>query len=380
MSKLLGVVLGLTMASLVGAGTLAAALAQRDGEPSPQEARQAQKTAVPPQPRAVPGEANLRAKAIQGAVQFLKRQQQDDGSWPEIDQRTPGGMTGFVTLALLEAGEPAEDDSMARALAILEKKTVEDLGKTYSVALQTMVFAQANPARYRQRLEENVRWLEAAQITAGDRVEWPGSWTYDPMKANQGDSSNTYFAILGLHAASEAGIAVNPETWKLARSYWEACQSKGPTDEGGWGYYPNNLQSVSGNLTCEGIASLAMCDRALGRMQVEDPENSKKATDQQIAAGLNWLENHFRIDANPGNLRMNELWRYSYLWSLKRMGRLLDLREIDGHDLYAEGVQELLATRQWDHIEGCWKGMGPETNPLVATSFALMFLADKVAR
>ena len=197
------------------------------------------------------------------------------------------------------------------------------------------------------------------------------------MKANQGDSSNTYFAILGLHAASEAGIAVNSETWKLARSYWEVCQSKGPTDEGGWGYYPNNRQAASGNLTCEGIASLAMCDRALGRAEGEEKERSTEVDDQPIAAGLNWLKHHFRINANPGNLRMNELWRYSYLWSLKRMGRLLDVREIDGHDWYAEGVQELLATRQRDLIEGCWKGMGPETNPLVATSFALMFLADR---
>ena len=104
-------------------------------------------------------------------------------SWSDADARVGEGTTALVTLALLTAGEPLDDPQIARALNYLEQFTAHELGQTYSVALQTMVFATADPERYRVQLADNVEWLERAQIKPGDRVDWPGSWTYDERRA-----------------------------------------------------------------------------------------------------------------------------------------------------------------------------------------------------
>ena len=103
-----------------------------------------------------------------------------------------------------------------------------------------MVFAAAEPERDQLRIAANVEWLERAQIRPGDAVFWPGSWSYsDSKRAKPGDNSNTQYALLGLHAASEAGVPVKPEVWALARAYWEHCQK----NDGSWAYTPDSPAS-----------------------------------------------------------------------------------------------------------------------------------------
>src|SRR5438132_7246649 len=100
-----------------------------------------------------------------------------------------------------------------------------------------MVFAAAEPERDLLRIAANVDWLEQSQIKAGDPVPWPGSWSYSGSKrARQGDNSNTQYALLGLHAASEAGVPVKPAVWTLARAYWERFQKI----DGSWAYTPDS--------------------------------------------------------------------------------------------------------------------------------------------
>src|ERR1051326_2557595 len=53
--------------------------------------------------------------AIHNAVRALKRAQGPDGLWPE--RFRAGGETSLATLALLTAGEPADSESLRRALA-----------------------------------------------------------------------------------------------------------------------------------------------------------------------------------------------------------------------------------------------------------------------
>jgi hypothetical protein len=59
---------------------------------------------------------------------------------------------------------------------------------------------------------------------------------------------------------------------------------------------------------------------------------------------------------------------------LERVGRLSGRRFIGEHDWYREGAE--LLVREQDKFLGYWRGTGTvETNPLVGTSFALLFLA-----
>jgi len=80
-------------------------------------------------------------QAIQRGADFLLSQQRADGSWPDMIGQ-PGGVTALCTLALLNAGVEPDRDPMRAALNCLRKIEPE---RTYVVALQTMVFARAEP-------------------------------------------------------------------------------------------------------------------------------------------------------------------------------------------------------------------------------------------
>ena len=80
-----------------------------------------------------------------------------------------------------------------------------------------MVFAAAEPDTDRTRIVANVDWLERPR-SSPRREFWPGTWTYSDAAGQAGDNSNTQYALLGLNAASEAGVAVKPEVWAAVAS------------------------------------------------------------------------------------------------------------------------------------------------------------------
>ena len=162
-------------------------------------------------------------RAIRDGIRYLKQEQKPDGSWEDISQQAKTGTTSLITLALLTAGEKTDSPCIRKALAHLRRFRPEDLRSTYAIGLQTMVFQLAEPERDQLRIAANAAWLEAAQIKPGQRGA-VGSWTYTEV-AQGGDNSNTQYALLGLNAASEAGVPVRPEVWSLARAYWERTRA-----------------------------------------------------------------------------------------------------------------------------------------------------------
>jgi hypothetical protein len=349
-------------------------------------------------------------QAIHDGVRFLKQRQRADGSWPDADSESHTGTTSLVTLALLSAGEPASAPQIVHALEFLRNFGPEQLKSTYAVALQTMVFAAAEPDRDQLKIAANVRWLQDAQIKPGDRVNWPGSWTYSAFKTRNGDNSNTQHALVALKAASEAGVKVKPEVWALARGYWAQYQHQ----DGGWGYTPASAMPASASMTCAGISSLIITrssssistrapnpivnkpkkvkgkkvqapkDQApkiqggevqtwesLDRDQIRDC--GKRSPDVNVQGGLDWIASRFRVSENTP---IGQQWRYYYLCGLERVGRLTGLRFFGSHDWYREGADKLVHDQ--DKLQGFWQGAGPtegqEPVGLITTSFALIFL------
>jgi hypothetical protein len=317
-------------------------------------------------------------QAIKDGIRFLKSQQNADGAWEDFDHRAQGGTTALAALALLTAGVPATDPSVARALDFLNRFDAATLGKTYTVALQTMVFAQADPVKYKVQITRNVFWLERAQIKPNERVPWPGSWTYDDGKGSQGDNSNTQYALLGLQAASEVGIPVKPEVWTLSRQYWEMAQRRGGFDSGSWGYYPRDQQPAGGSMTCAGIGSLIIS----GLRRFEGQETlindqvrncGRGGTNPDLQRAIDWLAANFRVSENPGK---QQQWKYYFLYGLERAGRLSGLRYFGDHDWYFEGAEHLIHDPNRDPLTGKWTGtMSAEQDPVITTSFVLLFLA-----
>jgi len=312
-------------------------------------------------------------RAIRGGVRYLLRSQRTEGNWIETDEDARTGTTSLVTLALLTAGEPADSPQIVKALDYLRQSGPDQLDSVYSVSLQTMVFAAANPKADIVRIQANVAWLEEAQIKPGDHAPWPGSWSYKASKTRHGDNSNSQYALLALNAASEVGVKVKDEVWTLARDYWQRYQQR----DGSWGYTPEAPNPTTASMTCAGISSLVISglkrfrglERLVGDHDVEDC--GKGASDPSLEAGIRWLSTHFQVDKN---FNAGSQWKYYYLYGLERTGRLSGVRFFGEHDWYREGAEELVHNQ--DKLEGFWRGMQVERNPTITTSFALLFLAS----
>src|SRR3954447_19807864 len=80
-------------------------------------------------------------RAIREGVRFLKQEQRADGSWLDVHGDSRTGTTSLVTLALLTAGEPHDSPVVKSAVDYLRHSGPDQLGSTYAIALQTMVFA-----------------------------------------------------------------------------------------------------------------------------------------------------------------------------------------------------------------------------------------------
>jgi hypothetical protein len=147
--------------------------------------------------------------SIDRGVTYLRRQQFPDGSWQEVTPIMVGGVTSLCTLALLNAGVSKDDPQIQAALGILRQVPPN---ANYPTALQTMVFALAEPEKDAMLIRRNVRWIEEQQKRdPGHR----GMWGY-PI--GNGDNSNSQFAILALYEAQRSGITVNPQTLRSALS------------------------------------------------------------------------------------------------------------------------------------------------------------------
>jgi hypothetical protein len=310
-------------------------------------------------------------KAIREGIRFLKDRQRADGSWAEVDAQTQIGTSCLATLALLTGGERPDSPKIQRSLDYLSKFGPDQLNSTYGIALQTMAFAAADPPRFRPHIAANVDWLEHAQYKVGDRLPWPGSWTYFSQKIHPGDNSNTQYALLGLNAAQEAGVSVKPQTFALSRIYFEESQNR----DGGWGYTPRHKQSTA-SMTCAGISSLIITGarRYQGLEYLEGTairDCGKGGFNVNLLRGIDWMAKSDHIDVKQ-NFGHGQQYKNYYLYALERAGRLTGVRFFGQHDWYRLGAEEFVRTQ--NKLTGFWRGTAQE-NDVVATSFALLFLA-----
>lgn len=298
------------------------------------------------------------SRAIDRGITYLRKSQTDRGGWDEFSGHACG-LSSLCTLALLNAGVSRDDPTINQAMKYLRATVAED---TYSLALQTLVYCQYGAVGDLPRIRNNVTRLTQAQ-------EPTGVWGYGGKRQSSGDPSNSQFALLALGAAQDHGIDVEPQVFERAIAYWKSIQTGG----GGWGYGGG---TPTGSMTCAGIASLIIASGRLGNAtssvtngQIECCGNADDQLDP-IQRGLDWLGDHFTVEANPGGYAATYFY---YLYAIERTGRLSGRRFLGGHDWYREGAEKLIATQ--DGFQGFWQGNGWEEDVNVATSFALLFLS-----
>ncbi|MCR5360184.1 MAG: DUF4159 domain-containing protein [Thermoguttaceae bacterium] len=328
-------------------------------------------------------------RAIDEGTRFLIDRQQPDGGWEEDAYRQYApGTTSLCLLALLSSGMTAADAPVSRGLRYVEQFTPDmQQRQTYPIALQTMVFCQADPEKYFARIEENAEALLHGQFRTDN--PYSGGWSYSDLRQNfsyaAADNSNSQFAVLALYEAQKAGVEIPAEAWREIEEYWTRLQNK----DGSWGYRAsydrkggrlsarNASGTGTGSMTCAGIVALWVSDAlrvsgvsvSNGRIRCCDGD-ARPRNRERIEKGFDWLAEHFSVRSNPGS----GAYLYYYLYGLERTGRLTARRFFGGADWYREGADYLLGIK--NELSRSWKaGASGETLDVVATSFALLFLS-----
>lgn len=289
-------------------------------------------------------------EAIQRGVRAIRAAQESDGSWAEHEY--PGGLTALATLALLQAGTPPDAEPVTAAVRYL--RTIADR-QTYVVSLKLMVLARVDARQYRADIQAAADWLMKAQGPGG-------LWNYTSL-TDRFDHSNSQFALLGLHAAAQAGIKIPPRVWQAAQQGVLSTQQP----DGGWTYQARGTST--GSMTAANVANLFIFGLRLQQGQEKGfangaaPGCGRYRAHRDLARGLTWLGRNFRADGNPGG---GGSFTHYWLYAAERCGVFSGQRLFGPHDWYRAGADYLVRTQGRD---GRWGTYLPDT------CFAVLFLA-----
>jgi hypothetical protein len=304
-------------------------------------------------------------KSIDAGIRWLKKNRGPDGTWENtaIGFLQRGGVTALALRALLQAGVDPDDTELTPALDFIREVPPE---KTYVVGLQTAVLCRLNKKKDADLIKRNLTWLENAAVRDDD-----GSllgWGYEG-RSGQPDNSNTQYAIMGLHAAAEAGFPPqNKALWKEIREYYLSTQA----DAGGWGYHSDRGFPPSQTMTSAALCGVLIADRML-----KPTTESKRAAER----GFAWIGEHFTFKTGGHSF-------YNF-HGIARAGTLSGRKTFDGpqfkHDWYREGCEILTGgdpkhREMAQHHDGSWTvshGGLADGMPVLSTSFALLFLSAK---
>ena len=306
------------------------------------------------------------------------------------------GVECLATYAMLHAGQAVADTELAptstlmsEALSRLQSVSVAENASTYTFSLRAQAMGLAGRESDRSQLEKDRAWLLRAAVG--------GAYAYGAVRGGPNtpppteiswDNSNTQYGVLGIWAASEAGLPAPARYWQDSERHWVGTQ----LEAGGWGYNAGNGPSTS--MTAAGVTSLSVAaeqevlittgeqrDRAKGRAAAEAAEEPRAhpagkgavhppaappPTPAEIASaierGVNYLGTGTHI-LEPGS---NEGYT---LYGIERAALATGYRFFGEHDWYRELGAKQLGVQE---AAGSWGG---QYGPDVETSFRLLFLA-----
>lgn len=301
--------------------------------------------------------------AREKAVKFLKAKQDKDGSWEEsaskhIAEFYEGGTTALVTLALLEAGVPANAPAIAKAVAYLLPLRRE---KTYVVSLQTQVLARVDAKKYAKEVQANADWLLNKKLV--DENKKLRGWSYPLHGITITDYSNTHFAVMGLHTAAQAGATVDTEIWKQIRDYVARTQVRAD-GLNGWRYHNGfpEREPITRSMTTVGLLCLAVA-----AMYDKDAKGPHPAFDKGMVSLLG-----DKLRENEKKVCESVMWMVT-----AELGRVLGANEFKAGEVtkpwYREWGVKILNAQQADGSFKVGDRSIDAKEPLVATACALYF-------
>ena len=297
------------------------------------------------------------------------------------------GEMAMIALGLLKAEVPHSDPALQACVSAIRARfdgsayqpQMPSGQATYEAAVSIMALANLDPV-------ENLSAITAIAAYIKGHQNPNGSWDYSHR--NQGDTSISQYAVLGLWEAENAGVEVAPSTWDRAAEWYMSVQS----GQGSWTYHRDegSAQPETVSMTAAGVGSLLICQRQLERYRQSRrgtsqlltaigaegtqanyrPTTANAQIEQAIKRGIGWIASNFVLN----NRAIVGHTPYYGLYGIERIGALAERQAIGRVDWYAKGRDFIVSTQRTD---GAWNGdHGVEMN----TVWAMLFLTKSTAK
>lgn len=321
--------------------------------------------------------------AVERGLDFLRAEQQPDGSW----EHDPG-ITGLAVTAFLRApnAAPGEIEPAVRRgldyVASMAKADggiyVRDLPNYYTaVAIQALV-ASGDP-RYRPLIDDAREFLVGLQVDEGegyaeDNMFYGGIGYGSDLRP---DMANMEYA---LSALSEAALPDDHPAWERALTFLQRAQNRSESndlewsrDDGGFVYYPGF--SYAGGTTSYGSMTYA------GLLSYAHANLTKD--DERVQAALAWIRNNYTVEENPG-LAATTLYYY-YMVFAKALHTFDEDVIVDDQGVAHNWREDLgLKLLELQYDEGYWVNAEDpsywQDNKSLVTAFTLQALEHLLAR
>ena len=179
------------------------------------------------------------------AIAYLRKQQNDDGSWGKAGPQQLGG-TGVILTGLLQSGKVGPDDPMVeKGLKYIEslinprEKHIAGQNprvqlKNYVTCVNVLALVSAKRDNYKAVIADAAKFLRKLQWDEGEgkneKDDFYGGAGYDSK--SRPDLSNTQFFLDALKAA---GIPKDDPAFKKAIIFVSRCQNlKGEDNDQQW--------------------------------------------------------------------------------------------------------------------------------------------------
>ena len=266
--------------------------------------------------------ADAAVAAARKAVDYLSKQQNENGTFGKSKQAGMPGIVGLVVKALasspdkLQANSPIVDKAAKYILSKQQASGAVGLPgvplDNYNTSVAILALkALENPA-YQPALEKAKAFILGCQHLEDD----PQSGSFGYGSPEKGDVSNSAFSADALKAM---GLQENSPAWKNLVKFIKRCQDNDETNDlaamqggentGAFTYAPNDsefgyltnkagkkLPKPYGNMTYQAVRCLI-----LAGVSKDDPA---------LQAAFKWIKNNYSVKANPGGVGSQGYYYY----------------------------------------------------------------------
>ena len=325
-----------------------------------------------------------------------------------LNQPLGGGEGGLAAYALLKSEIDKNNPVIQKVVGQVLTKFNSGVYRAgsrhnYDAGVDAMLLEAVDPVLYRPQLQMIADYLISIQRQCG-------AWNYSDVTIDGGDTSITQYAILGLWAASRAGVEIPVTVWERAAK-WHIDKQ---LNDGQFVYHPydnpqdNDPDSQRPRLSMTVAASGSLlilrrllfaearfhesvrpagAGRRFGVLEAMPDDKAAPigrgaapAADRPSLVSIAAIDRTLKPSLQIIGSRLMEkgprsqLFYCYYFYAVERVAALLDIERLGDHNWYDEGADELLLHQ---HADGYWTDA---SGRVAATSLAVLFLSKATAK